>query len=102
VEISADEARAIRLAVDAKGIYAAVGRLAGSTIFDGGRLPRLYRVHDAETGRTLAYLRPDPGFDLAGMVGHVIGVVGDEHYDADLRLDVMTVRRIDLLGGAGR
>lgn len=101
VGVTAAEATDGRLAAEVTGGYVAVGRLASSTIFAGDRLPRLLRLQDAATGRTIAYVRPDDrGFDLDGMLGQLIGVVGTRTYDRGIRLNVIEPKRIDLLAPA--
>ena len=97
IRMRAEETQAVRLALDTTVDYAAVGRLAVSTIYDGQRLPKLYRVQDPATGRTIAYLRPDEGFDLPGMLDQIVGIVGVKSFDDGLRLNLVQPRRIDLL-----
>lgn len=107
-EVRNDEAEAARLAAETTGGYVAVGRLAASTIFEGKRLPRLLRLQDATTGRTIAYLRPGidenvaDAIDLTSMLGQVIGVVGSRRFDEGLRLNLIDPRRVDLLAPAAR
>ncbi len=106
IELAQIVARARRTARDAKsaretiqrsGGYIAVGRLDASVIYDGRRLPKLLRVRDTETGRTLGYLKPDEKLDLAGKLGRLVGVVGEKAYDGELRVHVIQPRRIDVL-----
>lgn len=100
-----DRAKATRQQVDAvaaalerSGDYVAVGRLDASTIYDGKRLPKLFRLRDPSTGRTVGYLRPSHKVKLPEMLGQLIGIVGEKSYDGGLRLNVLTPRRIDMLG----
>ena len=100
-----DRAKATRQQVDAvaaalerSGDYVAVGRLDASTIYDGKRLPKLFRLRDPGTGRTVGYLRPSHKVKLPEMLGQLIGIVGEKSYDGGLRLNVLTPRRIDMLG----
>lgn len=95
--IAAERTDAARLAADAGGDYIAVGRLTSSTIYDGRRLPRLLRVQDPGTGRTVAYLQPNDAVDTANLLGQLVGVIGEKEYDGSLRLNVLTARRVDLL-----
>lgn len=97
LEVTTEDVHASRTRAITTGTYTAVGRLMASTIFEGQRLPRLLRLQEATTGRTLAYLKPDDAFDLAGMLGQTIGVVGERSFDPGLRIDMITPRRIDLL-----
>jgi hypothetical protein len=97
LELSAEEAEAMRLALEATANYVAVGRLAASTVYDGERLPELYRIQDASTARTIAYLRPSDEFHLEEMLGQLVGIVGKKTYDEGLRLNLIEPERIDLL-----
>jgi hypothetical protein len=75
----------------------AVGRVAASTIYDGESLPKLLRLQDASTGRTVAYLHLDEQYEAANLIGNLVGIVGERHYDGGLRLNIVTPKRIDLL-----
>lgn len=82
------------------GRYDIVGRLVPSAIYDGRRLPRMFRVRAAgDTGlvRTIGYVRDAPPLDLESMVGSVVGVVGQSRLDNALHLRVITPVRIDTL-----
>lgn len=98
VEVSASETEAMRLAIENAGPHDAVGRLTSSTVYDGVRLPRLYRVQDMDTGRTLAYVKDDDAFDFAAMLDQVVGISGPSERDGSLGVRVMTATRIDLIG----
>ncbi len=95
--IAEQRTEAARLAVDAGGDYVAVGRLTASTIYDGKRLPKMLRLQDPGTGRTVAYIEPDDSHELTGMLDQLIGVIGEKSYDGSLRLNVLQPRRIDIL-----
>ena len=86
--------------MDTSGPYAGVGRLATSTIYEGTRMPLLYRIQDVSTGRTVAYVKPSDGFDMAAMLGQLIGVIGKKTYDGTHRVDIIDPKRIDLLSPA--
>ncbi|HWB21125.1 MAG TPA: hypothetical protein VG711_12550 [Phycisphaerales bacterium] len=87
-----------RKALDASAEYVVVGRLVASTIYDGARLPKLLRIQDPGTNRTLAYLRLKPDdHDVASMISQIIGVVGDKSFDEVLQLSIVSPRRIDIL-----
>ncbi len=54
-----------------------IGRLVVSRVYDGKRLPRLYRVRSADAlGRTLGYVRPQEGQDMTPYLDHIVGVAG--------------------------
>jgi len=97
VRMTAEEAQAARMAIESGADYVAVGRLAASTIYDGRRLPKLLRIQDPGTGRTVAYLHKDDAFDMVGMLGQLVGIVGEKSYDGGLRLNLVKPRRIDIL-----
>lgn len=78
--------------------YDMVGRLVTSAIYDGTRLPRMYRiVTEGESGltRTIGYVRDDPNLNLNSLLGSVVGVAGRAQLDDALRLRVITPTRID-------
>jgi hypothetical protein len=94
---SADETDAAWRKLEASAEYTAVGRVAASTIYDGKGLPKLLRLQDGGTGRTLAYLQPDEKYELVNLIGNFVGIVGDKTYDETLRLNIISPRRIDIL-----
>lgn len=95
--LSLEETAAARLALDRSGDYDAVGRLTASTVYTGASLPRLLRIVDPATGRTVAYIEPDDRFDYAGMIGQIVGVAGEKRYDPGLRLTLVSPRNVEML-----
>ena len=85
--------------IDRSSEYVVVGRLTTSVVYDGKRLPLLYRVQsiDENSGRTLAYVVPVKGLDLSGSLGSIVGVAGSARVDASSRLNIVTPGRIDRL-----
>ncbi|MBX9736170.1 MAG: hypothetical protein K2X32_04525, partial [Phycisphaerales bacterium] len=83
--------------LEGQRVYTMIGRLVPSVVYDGERLPRLYRVESPEPGsaRTLGYLQPDPKLDLAGKLGIVVGIEGDVRFDEALRANIISPRKID-------
>jgi len=81
--------------------FDAVGRLATSSIYNGKRLPLMYRLQsvDAAGGRTIAYVAPGPEdeLDLAGRIGAIVGVIGESRTDPALRMDIIRPARVDTL-----
>jgi hypothetical protein len=72
--------------------YAVVGRLASSRVYDGVRLPLMYRVVSIDPvrpGDTIGYVRPGQGGDLERFLGRVVGASGVTSYDADLGLRII-------------
>ncbi|MHC4083283.1 MAG: hypothetical protein ACYS15_13285 [Planctomycetota bacterium] len=106
IELAALRTRARQTAVEAEESrevlesmqrYVAAGRLESSIIYDGKNLPKLFRIRNPETGRTLGYMQPDDRFDLAAMLGRRVGVVGERAYNGGLRLTLIKPQRIDAL-----
>jgi len=77
--------------------YTAVGVVASSTVYDGKTLPKLLRLQDPATNRTIAYLKPDAEFKLVNLIGNLVGVVGEKTYDGSLRLNIIEPKRTDVL-----
>jgi hypothetical protein len=88
--------------VDRTRQYTIVGRLSASTIYDGQRLPLMYRIQSVGGGssRTLAYVRPSEALNIDSRLGQVVGVVGESTLDPSLRLTVITPLRVDALEAA--
>lgn len=75
-----------------------VGRLNASSVYNGERLPLLYRLQEQGTGQTLAYIIPGPDAgDMSSMLGLLVGVKGQMRYDESLRLNTITPASIDIL-----
>jgi hypothetical protein len=91
------EAEESRLALESMQRYVAAGRLEASIIYDGKNLPKLFRIRNTETGRTLGYVQPDDRFDFAALLGRPVGVVGERAYNGGLRLTLIKPQRIDAL-----
>jgi hypothetical protein len=79
--------------------YEVIGRLTTSTVYDGKRLPLMYRVQSVGDAvpRTLGYLRPDDKLELEKKIGQVVGVSGEPTMDKALKLNVLTAKRVDIL-----
>jgi hypothetical protein len=84
----------LELAMKTRQPWDAVGRLNASSIYNGERLPLLYRLQDQGTGQTIAYILPTPEFDLPSMLGLLIGVKGPIRYDDSLRLNTIAPTQI--------
>jgi len=80
--------------------YDAVGHLVASSVYDGQTLPRMFRLVDATSRRTLAYVRPGGLVEPRQTLGRLVGIVGESQYDATLKLSVISVERIDVLGAS--
>lgn len=80
--------------------YAVVGRLLPSAVYDGRRLPRMYRIQSlgtSEAPRTMGYLRPAENLNLETMLGETIGVVGNPVLDPRLNLMIIDPLKIDVI-----
>ncbi len=77
--------------------YDVMGRLLASSVYDGQRLPRLYRVVDSTTQRTIVYVQGNGTINPATTVGQYVGIVGRSKFDRALRLNVIEVDRLDVL-----
>lgn len=90
--------QSVRL-MQANPLYKVVGRLGASTVYNGENLPQMFRVQSVEggVGRTLAYVLPADGVDLAGKIGFIVGVVGDSRTDVVLGLPIIEPKRVDML-----
>lgn len=84
----------LELAMKTRQPWDAVGRLNASSIYNGDRLPLLYRLQDQGTGQTIAYILPTAEFDLPSMLGLLIGVKGPIRYDESLRLNTITPTQV--------
>ena len=83
--------------------YLVVGKLVTSAIYDGQRLPRMYRLQsvDGDVGRTLAYITPVEGMMVEAKLGMVVGVKGDGTYDISAKVNFITPTAVDVLSTTG-
>ncbi len=80
--------------------YSMVGRLASSAVYNGDRLPLMYRVQsiDPLTGpRTIGYVRPNQGDRLDSRLGQIVGIIGATTDDDALSLRIIRPERVDVL-----
>jgi len=80
--------------------YAIAGKLALSNTFDGRLRPFMYRIQDPKSGRTLGYLPGNEDWELSGLVGQTIGVVGNNKWNPNWRVNVVEATRFDILSPA--
>jgi hypothetical protein len=84
--------------LDANPVYRFVGRLSSSMVYNGQRLPLLFRVQAVDSGRTIAYLTPSPELDLAAKLNTVVGVVvAQSRDDSTLGLPLIDAKRVDII-----
>ena len=82
-------------------VYNIVGVLQASTVYDGQRLPAMYRIVSTGPGsRTLGYIRRDANGQLDSMLGQVVGVIGESNLDRSLMLNMIAPVRVDPLRAA--
>ena len=81
--------------------YDATGLLMASSVYDGVRLPQLFRVVEPATMRTIVYVRPGPDFDTGRSLGRLVGIQGKARYDAALNLRIIDVDKLDVLEAVG-
>lgn len=82
--------------------YTAVGRLMPSVIYNGERLPLLYRIVSVDTavGRTIAYVAPSDEISMASRLGSIVGVRGSATTDQGRRVPILRVDEMDVLRSA--
>jgi hypothetical protein len=85
------------LDIQRRADYTAIGVLNASAVYDGERLPELYRLTDPMTGATVAYVEPNADIPMGPMIGTLVGVKGGKEYDPALRISVIAPLAIDLL-----
>lgn len=84
--------------------YQFVGRLVRSSVYDGNRLPLMYRIVSVNESvpRTIGYIVPgDDALGVTNKLGEIVGVLGSSTLDRDLKLRIVTPTRIDTLGPGG-
>lgn len=81
--------------------YDQIGMLVASTLYDGVSLPKLYRLVDPTSQRTIAYVEPKPGqaerAKMDALVGKVVGLNGKDIYDASLRRRVFSPTALEMI-----
>lgn len=91
----AEEAEARAEEILSQGEFNLVGRLVPSRVYDGRRLPRMYRLISADPlARTLGYIEPTEELRLERVVGRTVGVAGEVRRDQELGLRVIRARRV--------
>ena len=92
-----DEISKLILDMQRRADYTAIGVLNASAVYDGEKLPELYRVCDPMTSATIAYVTPNPNIPMSTMLGTLVGVKGGKDFDPALRLNVINPMVIELL-----
>lgn len=80
-----------------------VGQIVPSSIYDGVRLPKLYRVVSVDEAgtRTLAYVRDSERLGLSNKVGRVVGLDGSLSVDPTLGVRMLSATRSSVLRADG-
>ncbi len=83
--------------------YQFVGRLVRSSVYDGARMPLMYRMVSVNESipRTLGYIVPDDALGIPTKLGEIVGVLGTSELDPALNLRIVTPTRIDVLAPEG-
>jgi hypothetical protein len=83
-------------------VYTIVGTLQPSTVYDGQRLPGMYRIVSVggTSPRTLGYIRKSKDADYDRLLGSVVGIIGEANIDRSLQLNIITPVRLDALRSA--
>ncbi len=80
--------------------FTIVGRVLPSRVYDGVRLPLMYRVESVDAltgGRTIGYIRPRQPDTLAQRIGQIIGIRGTTAFDRQLRMNVIDPEELEAL-----
>lgn len=85
--------------LEASAIYDYVGKLEKSAVYNGNRLPLMYRLVSIGEGapRTLGYIEPKDGLNLDRKLGVLVGVSGGGSQRADLRLSTIDASSVVVL-----
>lgn len=80
--------------------FTIVGRVLPSRVYDGRRLPLMYRVESVEPlsySRTIGYIRPADPDEIAARLGQIVGIRGESAFDTQLRMNVITPLEVEAL-----
>lgn len=82
--------------------YLVAGRLLPSTVYDGERLPQMYRLVsiDPSINRTIAYIVPSPELQLEQKTGAIVGVLGDGTIEPSALVQIIRPTVVDVLRAA--
>lgn len=84
--------------------YIVVGRLVPSAIYNGKRLPLMYRLQSVEggSGRTLAYITPNEDIAIDSMLNAIVGVAGAQRRQGNSGVRIIEPTVIDVLRAGAR
>lgn len=78
-------------------LYDVKGQLLASSVYDGTNRPRLFRVVEPSSQRTIAYVVPSPSIRPGACLGRNVGIIGRVRVDPALKLRVIAVERLDVI-----
>ncbi|MCE9618585.1 MAG: hypothetical protein K8R92_01590 [Planctomycetes bacterium] len=97
IDTDVEQLHTMKIALEARSDFTVVGILNASSIYDGKRLPLLYRLVDPGVGQTVAYVSTKNPSQLATMLGTLVGIRGEKRYDEALRVSVIEPTAIEIL-----
>ena len=77
--------------------YSHTGLLVASGVYDGSKLPQLYRLVNPVSKRTVAYVRPGELIEPKRVLGRRVGIVGQVVEDKQLGIGVIEPSRVDVI-----
>ncbi len=80
-----------------KPIYTHSGLLVASGVYDGTKLPQLYRLVDPISKRTIAYVRPGELIQPRRALGRRVGIIGEAEEDPQLGIRVIEPTTVDVI-----
>lgn len=80
-----------------KPVYTHTGLLVASGVYDGSKLPQLYRLVNPVTKRTIAYVKPSDLIAPKRVLGRRVGIVGRIAEDAQLGIGVIDPTVVDVI-----
>ena len=81
--------------------YDLVGQLITSGVYNGDTGPRLYRLVEPASMRTLAYVQNGRQWSPRTTLGRIVGIIGETRYDPALKLRIIDVKQMDVLEPTG-
>lgn len=78
--------------------YDAIGIIASSSIYDGRRLPKLFRLLDEKSHRTILYFIPDKDkLNNDIKIGSTVGITGEYVSDPARNIRIMLIKQINVI-----
>lgn len=101
---AAENFRELDEALAGRRDYLVVGRLVPSAIYNGKRLPLMYRLQtvDGGSGRTLAYITPNEDIAIDSMLNAIVGVTGETRRQGNSGVRIIQPTVIEVLRSESR